>query len=203
MERFTGVWYSAAKKLGLVCCVISVFGCQATATIKDIMQATCAVNSGTGVVFYQDQDDYWIITAGHCVIDKKGNEGPIHLYFYHSGQRSERIAGTIFRHKYVQKTTNDLAIVKCSKKSLRRYPSPKIIPLARKGTKIITNAPVSSCGCAGSTWTTAWLGHIDFIGSDHFKIIPRPKAGRSGSGIFDLGGNHILGIIIWKGEFRP
>jgi len=191
MEQRTGVWCLAVNLFFLIFCQ------DAIATIEDIIQATCGVNRGTGIVFSEDNSDYWILTAAHCVLDEKGKKEPVYLYFYHNGHRSKPVVGKIVWFKYKKGTTNDLAILKCSKKSLGKYPPPKTIPLALKN-EIRTNLAVSSCGCAGSAWPTAWIGNVESIGSDRLKIVPKPKAGRSGSGVFDREGNHILGIIIWQ-----
>jgi hypothetical protein len=181
--------------------IFALFLCEGTdayANLDVICQATCKVNRATGVVFSQDEEDIWIITAGHCVVDDYGQKEEIKVRFYHTGFQSHPLDARILWHVYEENTTNDLAILKVSKKDFLEYPLPKPIPLGEADVKAKSREVVMSYGCAKASWPTGWKGCVVSVGTDRFKFHPPPLPGRSGSGIFNKEGTYILGIIIWQ-----
>lgn len=186
----------------------------AFADINDVINATCLVNNGgTGVVYDEDEEHYFIITAAHCVVDYNGH--PLinqNIIFFHDGYESHPIQSEIAWHSLTDDMfyedfaykgwvtdefmSNDLAIVKIKKSDIKDYVDPSIVPLADKDTKIKANSIFITSGCPGIGWPTLLKGRIIESNEETFKISPTPRGGRSGSGVFDKDGEHILGIIV-------
>lgn len=179
--------------LSSVYCVL--LSAESPAGLKNISKSTCSINRGTGVVFSEDETHFWIMTAGHCVVDSFGGIEKTEVEFYHTGRRSHKIVGEVLLATYDQGTVNDIAIVKIKKEDLLNYPSPTIIPLAKRDAKV--DEKITSYGCPNSNWPSGWTGRIVSVGKDYIIFYPKPIQGRSGSGIFDEDGQAILGIIIW------
>ena len=183
----------------------------AFAPVGDVFDATCRVHSnggiGSGVVFKDNKTHFWIMTAGHVVLDKEGkkyNIDNVYVDFFHNGYQSHKIKAEIIFSSYkpiydeqgqhLESSTNDLAIIKIKKIDLKKYPHPKPIPLAKKDYDPKAKDVIVFCG--GSAWSTVWRGHIirEFEGG--FSFMPIPIQGQSGSGVFDKKGEKIIGILI-------
>jgi len=190
------------------------------APVGDVFDATCRIYSksnikddptvaGSGVVFKDDKTHFWIMTAGHVVLDKKGKKRILSVDFFHSGFRSHKIKAeimfSIYKPRYNKKgkhlrSTNDLAIIKIKKIDLKKYPHPKPIPLAKKDYDPKAKDVIVSCGSADGAWSTAWRGHISEEFDGGFYFLPIPAPGRSGSGIFDKKSEKIIGILVMTSD---
>lgn len=191
------------KTLTISCALVLALANIAHAGFEEVIDATCSVNRGSGVVFGQDQTHVWIISAAHCVLNEKEVLEDTYVRFFNTGKGSELMKAEVLWYKYSKGTTIDLAILKVEKKKFGSYPVPNPIPIASADKKVKTGDVVLSCGCPGKNyldrnWPTAWKGHITSVSSRTFKFKPTPLPGRSGSGIFNKEGTHLIGIIIWR-----
>lgn len=187
------------------------------AKIKDAIESTCKIiirreipkeqqkpkgpqfkdSGGTGVVFSEDNDYLWILTAGHVV----KHLPECKVYFYSGGYQQHPVKGVL--HKCLLEEDKglpsarirDLAIVKVAKMGIR-FKMPKPIPLAGENEEIPKT--ILNIGCPNVEWPSARLGHVEHV-QDHFIwFSPEPEPGRSGSSILDGEGNKIYGIVIWR-----
>jgi len=163
---------------------------------KEIFQVTCNVNRGSGVVFKEGDDKFWIFTAAHCV-EKDGKETPTTVIFFTNGFKSHKMKAKVEWYEYVKGTTTDIAVVTVKISEFKNYPFPQTIPLADKDTKMKVNDVVYSCGFP-TEWPTAWKGHLKEVHQDRVMFVPVALPGRSGSGLFDVAMSRILGIVIWQ-----
>lgn len=182
--------------------------------INDILNSTCLVNNwGTGSVFAEDKTHYWIITAGHCVVDEDSE--PLFeqdVVFFHDGTKSDKIKSELVWHvleknimfsngmykEWVtdKEITKDLALLKIKKSDLKNYPAPETTPIANLNEKIKKNQIVVSSGCPNGGWPTAFKARVYQVNDHVFKFSPFPKRGRSGSGIYDEDGERLLGVVV-------
>lgn len=172
----------------------------ADAGIKEVMEATCqiklqvkdkVITGGTGTLFLEDKEKIYILTAGH-VVDKKHDK--LCIFFFNTGKASHCMYGEVVFKVY--EGVKDVAIVSVTKVQFKNYPIPMPIPLAQKDTILKKDMKIVSCGCPNYSWPNALLGHVRSIDSTTFSFIPEPIPGRSGSGMFDEDGTHIVGLLI-------
>jgi hypothetical protein len=191
------------KSLLMVALLFFVTPLVAKASLEDVGKATCKVYSdegtGTGIVFLENEDYYYILTAAHVVFANDGHiDNELEVEFFVNGFQSRKMVARTDMAFYLPATTTDVAVLKMSKVELGQYPKPSVIPLARSNEKISTNDVVLTYGCPQGRWPSGQVGHVTFYRSDGMTIKPYPMSGRSGSGVFDESGQKILGIIIWK-----
>ena len=175
----------------------------AKADLEDVSKATCKVYSdegtGSGVVFLENEDYYYILTAAHVVF---GNDGLIdyqlEVEFFVNGFQSRKMVAITDMAFYLPATTTDVAVLKMAKTELGQYPKPSVVPLANSNEKVSSNDVVLTYGCPQGRWPSGQVGHVTSYRPDGMTIKPYPIAGRSGSGVFDESGQRILGIVIWK-----
>lgn len=177
--------------------------CQA-ADYEQILNATCRVNGGSGVLIKKDKEYAWIMTAGHCVVNREKKKNPGEIYdlkesqivrFYNEGQISHKMQGEVHWFIYHPKTTSDLAIVKVSQSEFLDYSIPDPLKIAPKYYELEYDETITSCGCPNAAWPNLWKGRVSRISSDYFLFKPRPVKGRSGSAVFNKQGE-IVGIVI-------
>tara|TARA_R110000824_G_scaffold6161_1_gene28275 strand:- start:5147 stop:5779 length:633 start_codon:yes stop_codon:yes gene_type:complete len=175
----------------------------AKADLEDVSKATCKVYSdegtGSGVVFLENEDYYYILTAAHVIV---GNDGivdnQLEVEFFVNGFQSRKMIARTDVSFYFPATTTDVAVLKMAKVELGQYPKPSVIPLANSSEKISSNDVVLTYGCPQGRWPSGQVGHVTSYRADGMTIKPYPTSGRSGSGVFDESGQKILGIVIWK-----
>jgi len=166
--------------------------------VRSLFMSVCRVsNVGSGVVFAEDKDSVWVMTAGHVVTDPKGKlDKKIFVTFFTTGKQSHDMKAEKLWLNYKVKTTSDIAFLKVKKTEFKGYPVPEPIVIAPKDTKLKSGQGIFSCGCPKAMWPTAFKGHVVGTKYDRFTFIPQPLGGRSGSAVVTEDG--IVGIIIWK-----
>jgi len=178
------------KYSAILIVLLCVTGCTPVhANWTDIMDATCRVNRGSGIVFTEDEDYYWILSAGHCVVDDNGKKEKVEIQFFHTGHASRVMEAENYWHicKFDDDIISDLAVLKLKKSLLKDYDKPKIVPLASKKFRAKAGSVIHTCGRPGKNWPTIYRGHIKTSADDHIKIYPVPIRGRSGSGVYQNG----------------
>ena len=100
-------------------------------TMDEALEGVCRVNTdgarGSGTVFAEDEDKYYVLTNGHVV----GRASRGHLEFFQDGYKSAMIPFKTEYSAYEEGTALDLAVVSVKKKYFGHYP-PRVIPLAPK-----------------------------------------------------------------------
>ncbi len=190
------------------------FPSSACADIKNAMQAVCRVTVtykqpsksdskvkvtkytiGSGVIYREDEKNFWILTAGH-VVSKKDIE-KIEVAFFTKGFRTTRFKVKRIWVNYTSQAPNDLAVLALEKASLSRWHMPKLVPVAPRTRQLKKFQTILTTGCPQGGWPTTFMGHIKNVSDTTFDLVPCPHKGRSGSAVFDEDGKEIIGIVIW------
>ena len=154
-------------------------------TMDEALEGVCRVNTsgarGSGTVFDEDEDKYYVLTNGHVI--ERAKRG--HLEFFQDGYKSAMIPFETEYVAYEEGTALDLAIVSVKKKYFGRYP-PRVIPLAPKGTVIGANDLVMAGGCPSAQWACAWKGRVLNNTGAVVSFSAAPIGGQSGSGVLIL-----------------
>ena len=171
------------------------------ASMEDALNATCKITtelgSGSGVVYGENDDYFYIGTAAHVILDNMKALNP-EATFFNSGFRSHRIKSEIVFWEYRVKTATDFAIIRIKKEDFKDYPHPKPVPFAEKDYNINVSDVIVSYGCPKGSWPTGWKGHVTRTSQEVLQVKPFPLQGRSGSAVFNEDATKILGIIIWR-----
>ena len=179
------------------------------AEILDAYNSVCTIHveleegwsGGTGFVYEEDKDYYFVMTAGHVV------DGCIQkfclLNFFDSGKALESVKGEIFKVDFVRTETinddieiRDIAVLKVAKKDLKDF-SPKVIPLAPADKNMAEDEKVFSLGCPDLRWPSAFLGRISRAISERYYFKPNVIGGRSGSPVYNEDCTMVIGVVIW------
>lgn len=178
------------------------------ASLDDALRASCRINTTcSGMVYTEDKEFYYVLSAGHCFY--YADKTPVkdtYVQFYHTGYESHQIPAKVIWHKYLKDadqidpetttkmSTTDLGILKFKKIDLKNYPKPNVVKMA---TKPATSGDVIyTAGAGGGAWPSAIKGNVFKLKKEIFLFNPRPRPGRSGSGIINEEGK-LVGIIIW------
>lgn len=151
-------------------------------TIDQSLEAVCRVNTnsgrGSGTVFAEDEDNYYILTNGHVV--GRASRGTVE--FFQDGYKSANIPFKTEYAAYKDGTALDLAVLSVKKKYFGRYP-PRVIPLAPRGTDIKANDLLMAGGCPSAQWACAWKGRVLKNTGAVISFNAAPIGGQSGSGV--------------------
>jgi len=174
---------------------------QASASLADCLDATCRIqapdgSTGTGCAFEISQGTVFVLTNRHVV----GAADRVQCVFWQQGHQSAALAGSVL----ARSDQVDVALVTIPASAFEGRP-PRVVPLASGGTRLTEGETVTSVGCANGAWATGWKGHV--LGYDGTSVCftPPPADGRSGSALFDAGGQRIVGLIwgrLEQGEGR-
>ena len=151
-------------------------------TMDEALEGVCRVNTnegrGSGTVFQEDEDKYYILTNGHVV----GSARRGHVEFFQDGYKSAMIPFKTEYTAYEDGTALDLSILSVKKKYFGRFP-PRVIPLAPKGTLIRANDLVIAGGCPSAQWACSWKGRVLRNHGATISFNAAPIGGQSGSGV--------------------
>jgi V8-like Glu-specific endopeptidase len=193
----------------LVCLSASVV----QADVVNSMQSVCMIHAagegdrGSGVVYEESEDYFYVLTAGHVITKNSKLLPDLYAYFYKAGEPSGPFLMEMVKLDYnavvdmtETLTVRDLAILKVKKSLLKKEQYPTVIPLDEK-FDIKLNQQILSIGCPGPTiplrYPSMVHGKIKEIKNEGFTFTPNVLAGRSGSPVFDIKGDKIIGIVIW------
>ncbi len=187
------------------------------ASIRDVLNATCRVmvkksegdlwGGGSGIVYKQDDQFIYILTAGHVLKDKficilhffvNGEQYPSIIAFKHQCIYDPPSSGVSNISDLMLSGNKDFAIVKAPIAQFGNKKIPIPIPLANKDLDLLSGGRIMSSGSSRGEWPTAFLGRIDDSKSLGFFFKPKPNKGRSGSVICDASGTYVIGIVLWK-----
>jgi hypothetical protein len=151
-------------------------------TMDEALEGVCRVNTsegrGSGTVFQEDEDKYYILTNGHVV----GRARRGHVEFFQDGYKSAMIPFKTEYTAYEDGTALDLSIISVKKKYFGHYP-PRVIPLAPKGTPIKANDLIIAGGCPSAQWACSWKGRVIRNHGATVSFNAAPIGGQSGSGV--------------------
>lgn len=173
-------------------------------SVEDILDSTCHVitkhGSGTGVVFSLDETHYYALTAGHVLTGANAVPDTVaDVYFYLDGQATEKIAAEVVWREYTVSTTDDLGILKFK---IADCPAIKVMPLVAPDYKLSVDEVVYSYGAARGVFPTLWRGKITGVDESRIFFWPVPAPGRSGSGLFDKDGDHLVAIVVMTNDAK-
>lgn len=188
----------------------------ANADMEQVVRSTCMISeNGTGFVYREDKDKYYIATAGHVL----GKEN--HVVFFYEGRKSDKIPAKVLWYKYSgmdilphtdgdmmteprrQIMERDLGFLSINKADIKNYPLPKILPFAsvnrpvKVGEVILSNG----CPCNGTEkpgWPNMFKGQVLESYDNMFVFEPTIYPGRSGSAITNKDGTEAIGILVRK-----
>lgn len=186
--------------LALTLSIIAIAPASAVASLHECYDATCRVHvsghAGTGCIFAADDTHYYVLTNAH--VTRQGDKP--RLVFVMRGAERSVDAETVW-HSYAaleQGYHRDIAVVKIPRAAFGDY-TPSVIPIAEETFALAENQEITSVGCPGGGWVTAWKGHATSLTTDALNFVPPPMGGRSGSAIFDADGTKIVGLLAWGG----
>lgn len=176
--------------------------------MEQAIEASCKVNSysytgtqmGSGVVFRENEDAYFIMTNGHVV-----NNGVRYtVQFFDEGYRSREISVTKSWERYVPRASIDIAILSLDKDKLNGY-KPKIIPLADANVEIPKFTKVIGAGYPEGRWAQAWESRVLSYDDTRLSYFMPPVKGQSGSGVLAQIGDKVvvIGINTWRYSNGP
>jgi V8-like Glu-specific endopeptidase len=182
----------------------------AKADALNAMQSVCMIHDyGSGVAYKEDKTHIYILTAAHVLLDEKLNLRAEKFwgYFYRNANTSGPFELEIVKYDYnaivdmtETQVIKDLAILKVKKSLFSEGEQPTIIPLVSK-LDVAVNQQILSVGCPGPvplSYPSMFHGRIRTIKNNGFVFTPNVIGGRSGSAIFDIKGEKIIGIVIWR-----
>jgi V8-like Glu-specific endopeptidase len=200
-------------------CLLSLSTTSSYAGILEAMQSVCRLQDlngkdlGSGVAYYAGEESnyIYILTAGHVVEPLETNN--CQCVFYSNGRQLAAIPAVVETKDYVKiekyeknMIVKDLATLRVNKskfKSPNDYP--KCIPLARPDITIRVGDQIISCGCPGPhiplNYPSTFNGYITEVLDDAFYFQPNVIEGRSGSPVFNVSGERVIGIVIWKSNW--
>lgn len=163
----------------------------AEGSLADCIDATCRITTaegsrGTGCAFENSQGQVFVLTAAHVV----GNRRTVQCEFWRHGHQSSPLPGEVI----ARSTSADAAVV-CVPAGSFGGVLPACIPVAPRGYRLAEGQTVTSVGCANGAWATGWKGHALGYSGGSLCFTPTPADGRSGSALFDAGGEKIVGLI--------
>jgi hypothetical protein len=163
------------------------------AGISECIDATCRITApdgsrGTGCVFEISQGRVFVLTAAHVV----GNFSGVQCEFWRDGHQSSPIPAAI-----VSRVGDDMCDAAVISLEESRFGGilPCVVPVAPSDCVLDPGETILSVGCANGTWSTGWKGHVLGYQGDELRFVPTPANGRSGSAIFDAGGQCIVGLL--------
>jgi S1-C subfamily serine protease len=166
------------------------------------LEAVCKVstgkNTGSGVVYRQDAERYYLLTARHIVWTTDGSvSAEVKLRFFHNGSSSANFPATV---EFTSSPVDDLAVISVEKKRLEGYPAPAILPLqsydVKESERVITIG-VPRAHDDFTTWPVSMLGHVLEVPSRRtVSFLPLIQPGHSGGALVTDDGRQLVGICI-------
>lgn len=193
--------------------LILLLPAKALADVDDIINSTIKLTltkknkpetfHGTGFVFDEDDENLYIMSAGHVSKDYLNMTGQ----FYHDGKESQHYPVDEELNIWNEPPEgefdmNDMAILSCKKKNIQDYSMPSPVKIASPDYKIKKDEVIYTMGCPKGNYPSLIKGRTitdDF--GNCFKFLPNPIAGRSGSGIFNRD-HEAFGVILISSEYE-
>ena len=172
--------------------------------IDDALNAVCRVTSkpsgnmgggfGSGVVFAEGRDDYFILTAASLV---SGPEAMLDVEFFHAGYRSQPLQAAVAWTPDAGQRNGGMVVLRLPKDKLRNYPQPAIISLAEREYDVKEGELAVVAGWASTGWTIAWVGRISEVPSRRgFSFAPPPANASVGAAVLSADCTKVIGLTL-------
>jgi len=163
--------------------------------LQRVYEATVRVSVsggiGTGTVFHEDKDHYYILTNEHVV----SGSNTAKIEFSKAHWPSNKITGKVIGRRHTNGLTIDVAIIRITKKSVNFVDLP-VIPIGRVAPTMDTRL-LLTCGCQAGAKPSLQQCVIVERQNNLIKYRPTSLPGRSGSALTDTEGKVILGLVAW------
>ena len=165
--------------------------------MQRVYEATVRISTngcvGTGSVFDESNDFYYILTNEHVV----GDRTFMWVEYTKDHIKSKKIKARVIGRKNTSGITFDVAVLKLPKKSGDAdLPDLPVIPIS-KNSPTMESRLLLTCGCQGGAIPSIQQCYIKERQANLIKFTPTSLPGRSGSMLCDIEGMEILGLVAW------
>lgn len=150
--------------------------------------------AGTGFIYHQDEENYYIMTNGHTL---KNARAGIAASFYKDEYMTSLVNCELIRSFYQIGTSKDVAVLAIKKSDLPY----KITPLKLNYNKVPVKKVVFGSGYPNGFWQQEWSGRVLPDNYERITVVNMPSLnGQSGSPVMvDIDGeNYVVGMITYR-----
>lgn len=156
-------------------------------------------NGGTGFVYNEDNEYYYIMTNGHVLADTHSPAAS----FYKEGYVTNLIPLEIVKYKFVRNTTQDVCVLTLDKKKAPFEITPLNMYDSDKNGALNKELPIIGAGYPSGYWLQSWYCHRSSrkVTMNSLNLITMgPVPGQSGSPVMvDIDGtNYVIGLLTYK-----
>lgn len=150
---------------------------------------------GTGTVFAEDDEKYYILTNGHVVDQGAG----FSVQFFYEGLESPKTPAILEYKRYYSGSDVDLAILSVRLAQLRGY-RPEVIPIAPADYQLKPGQLVYAASCPMAQPAMSWKSRVLRVLGRTVRFTHAPLSGQSGTGVVtDIDGKpHIAILLAWR-----
>jgi len=161
--------------------------------IDSVVRVRNNQGSGTGSVFKEDDQFYWVMTNYH-VAGKVGNPNTIDIW--NNGQLVKSVNSIVESSFYARDVNKDIAVLKIQKSELPG--TMPVIPLAAERSDCLKPGDsIWQVGCDDGNWTNAERGVVLAISNGVVYYQPYSIPGNSGGPLFSADCSKQLGVTTW------
>ncbi len=159
--------------------------------LQRIYEATVRVKCngaiGTGTVFDEDAQYYYILTNDHVV---DGGQHPVTIEYTKRHKKSSRISAKVIGRKHTKGLTFDIAILRVLKSKVAT--TLPVIPIGSAKPNLLLTT-----GCQAGAIQSTQQCLVKERRNNLIYYNPTSLPGRSGSSMTDVEGKEILGLVAW------
>lgn len=188
-------------------------------TIEEVQDAVCRVTTtttntswwggtgsshsmGTGTVYKEDANNYYIVTNGHVV----GRAQKATVEFFKSGYKSAVIPAKIEFVAFKDGTSLDMALLSIPKSTFANTAiKPRVIQFAPEAFSLKPKDKIYGAGFPAGRWCQLWFARIYSDNGNTISFNMPPEGGQSGTAVLTTitdakGDKHtaISGILSWR-----
>lgn len=185
---FTSSLFGAEIDTSAICNVY----CSATTMIQGKPQTKYQL--GTGFVYHEDQEDYFILTNSHTL---DGTDKRPKVSFYKDERLTSLVDCTVNLNSFEDGTSNDVTVLSVSKSKIPY----KIKPVNIKLESIEKDSLIFGAGYPAGLWLQQWKGLALSGTKKNIGLVNAcPFGGQSGSPVFiDIDGeNYAVGMLSYR-----
>lgn len=163
-----------------------------TRIVESTVRVSVSGGTGTGTVFNEDENFYYILTNAHVV----GNSRTVGLEFTKNHFASPRYVGEVEKRSLLSGQAFDVAVVKIAKSTLPAHIKLPVMEIAGPNDKP-RQILLVTCGCQAGEMPSVQLTATTKQDDKVIYYLPTSRPGRSGSSLVDIEGNKIYGLVAW------